>query len=120
MYSVRILYPQTPGSEFNLDHYIRVHSPMGLGLLKSTFGIVPLRVEIDANPIAIGPELPAFHCASNLYFEKLADVEAFKELFARPETARILQDDFANYTTNHPVISVCEVVQIDPATHKPV
>ncbi|HKR88592.1 MAG TPA: EthD family reductase [Phenylobacterium sp.] len=119
MYAIRIMYPRTKGSTFNLRHYLDVHTPLGLNLLKSTTGIEPARVEVDAEPIPLGPEDPPYHCASNLYFAELSHVEAFKSLFAREDTAKQLADDFPNYTTNHPVISVFKVLEIDPVKHVP-
>ena len=119
MYAVRIMYPRTEGSTFNLRHYLDVHTPLGLGLLKSTYGISPVRVEVDAEPIPLGPQPPPYHCASNLYFTDFAHVEAFKALFARADTAKQLADDFQYYTTNHPVISVSKVLEVDPVKHVP-
>lgn len=120
MYVVRIMYPRTAGSTFNLQHYLDVHTPLGLGLLKSNTGVVPLRVEVDSHPIAAGPGPMPFHCASNLYFAEAAHVEAFKSLFANEATAKQLAADFDFYTTNHPVISVSKITEIDPQTHRPV
>ena len=120
MYVVRIIYPRTEGSTFNLQHYLDVHTPLGLGLLKSNTGIVPIRVEVDAYPFAAGPDPMPFHCASNLYFAELAHVEAFKSLFANEESAKLLAADFDHYTTNHPLISISEITEIDPETHRPI
>ena len=117
MYVVRIQYPRTEGSTFNLKHYLDVHTPLGLGLLKSTYDVEPVRVEVDAEPMQLGPNPPLFHCASNLYFAELAHVEAFKGLFANEETARRLSADFDFYTSNHPVISISKIVEIDPVKH---
>lgn len=119
MYVVRILYPRTEDSDFNLKHYIEVHSPLGLGLLKSECDVIPVRVEIDTGPLPLGDNPPPFHCASHLYFSELAHVEAFKSLFAREDTAKLLSDDFELYTTNHPVISISELTNVDPITHAP-
>lgn len=113
MYVVRILYPRTPGSTFNLRHYIDVHTPLGLGLLKSNYGVSPVRVEIDAEPIALSPDPPPYHCTSSLYFGQLSDVEAFKALSTRADTAKMLADDFHFYTTNRPVISVSKLLLVD-------
>ena len=119
MYAVRIMYPRTAGSTFNLRHYLDVHTPLGLGLLKSTYGVIPVRVEVDTEPIPLGAQPPPYHCASNLYFAELSHVEAFKALFAREDTAKQLAEDFQYYTTNHPVISVAKVLEVDPVKHVP-
>ena len=119
MYAVRIMYPRTEGSTFNLRHYLDVHTPLGLGLLKSIYGVSPVRVEVDAEPIPLGGEPPPYHCGSHLYFAELSHVEAFKGLFAREDTAKQLADDFPYYTTNHPVISVHKLIEVDPVRHVP-
>ena len=118
MYVVRILYPRTEGSTFNLKHYLDVHTPLGLGLLRERTGVVPVRVEVDAEPNVAGAPAGAFHCASSLYFETEEDLAAFHSLSAMPDAAEQLAADFDEYTTNPPVISVAQVVGIDPRTHR--
>lgn len=119
MYVVRILYPRTEGSRFNLQHYLDIHTPLGLGLLRSTTGVVPLKVEVDADPTQAGPSPIPFHCATSLYFKTEEDVAAFNSLSEHEDVAKQLSADFALYTTNPPVVSVARVVPVDPATHRP-
>lgn len=119
MYVVRVLYPRTVESTFNLRHYLDVHTPLGLGLLKKIHGVSPVKVEVDVEALPLGTDPAPFHCASHIYFEDLSDVEAFKALFAQQDVAQQLIDDFPNYTTNPPVISISEVRAIDPVRHVP-
>ena len=41
MYSVRIVYPNKPGSTFDWQHYYDVHLPLGIRLLREYRGIAP-------------------------------------------------------------------------------
>ena len=47
MYSVRIVYPNKPGSTFDWQHYYDVHLPLGIRLLREYRGIQPLKIEVD-------------------------------------------------------------------------
>ena len=117
MYAVRIAYPNA-GNSFNLDHYLQVHSPLGLGLLWTERGVKPARIEIDVEPAALAQnEPPSYLCATNLYFSTLEEVNAFRSLFADPAISQRLKADFPNYTALPPVISVSKILSLDPETY---
>ena len=103
MYCVSILYPNTPGSVFNLKHYLDVHMPLGIGLLQRQMGMVPQRIEVQAPGLGLDGAGAAYHCICNLYFEHQADVEKFAQLLQNEVAARLLQADWPNYTVAAPV-----------------
>lgn len=113
MYRVEIMYPNKPGSSFNIKHWFEVHLPMGLRLLKKHCGVSPVRVEAHANPYAPpGLTLP-YHLTNSLYFNTKDDADAFIRLFGIEEAARELKSDWPNYTQFDPEVIISEVVECD-------
>ena len=103
MHCVSILYPNTPGSVFNLKHYLDVHMPLGIGLLQRHAGMVPQSIEVQAPGLGLDGAGATYHCICNLYFEHEADVEKFKQLLQAEVPGRLLQADWPNYTAAAPV-----------------
>jgi uncharacterized protein (TIGR02118 family) len=114
MYCVKVLYPKKPGSSFNLKHYLSVHVPLGLGLLKKHCGVSAQRVEVDANPYGLTPEAKVpYHAIFSAFFDKKSDAAAFQRLFSIDEVVRELMADWPNYTEADPEIMISEVITFD-------
>jgi len=101
MIKVSILYPNKPGSRFDLDYYLNQHMPMVIeklgGALKG--------VSIDHGLTSDLPDSPPLYVAMcHLLFDS---VEAFQAAFM-PHAAA-LQGDIPNYTDVEPGIQISEV-----------
>src|SRR5262249_5499198 len=117
MYCVKILYPNKPGSSFNLKHLLEVHIPLGLGLLRKHCDVTPDRCEIDVNPYGLAPDAQVpYHALCSVYFGKNTDADAFQKLFAIEEAAREVKADWPNYTDADPQIMISEVIELDSAS----
>ncbi len=116
MYRIEVMYPNKPGSTFNLKHWSEVHLPMGLRLLKKHCGVSPVRVEAYPNPYAPPGMTAPYHLANSLYFNTREDADAFINLFGIEEAARELRADWPNYTQSDPDVMISEVIDCDPTT----
>jgi uncharacterized protein (TIGR02118 family) len=101
MIKISILYPNKPGSHFDMSYYLTTHLPaamrrLGKGLLKT---------EVDAGLQGTNPgEPPAFFSGCQLYFDS---IDAFLEAW-NPVAAE-LTADMPNYTDVTPIIQFNEV-----------
>jgi hypothetical protein len=111
------MYPNPPGSVFNLRHYLDVHLPQAMDLLQRRFAITPERIEILADGQGLDGTAASspYHCVCNLYFKTREDVDKLLELLGSEEAERVLVADWPNYTQASPVpqISLCQ--SLDPA-----
>lgn len=102
---VSVLYPNTPGSHFDMDYYVSHHRDLSLSLLAPAirgFGI-------DRGVCAGSPgSLPAFHAVGHLLFDS---VDAFHAAFA--PVATILGEHVGRFTNIEPVVQISEVVCLD-------
>jgi uncharacterized protein (TIGR02118 family) len=115
MYCVKVLYPNKVGSSFNLKHYLHVHVPLGLGLLKKHCGISAQKIQVDVHPHGLTPQVqPPYHAIFSAYFDSESDAAAFQKLFSIDEAVRELRADWPNYTEADPEVMISEVVEIDP------
>ncbi len=119
MYRVDIMYPNKQGSTFNLKHWLEVHLPMGLRLLKQHCGVSPIKVEACQNPHGPpGLALP-YHLINSLYFNTRDDADSFIRVFGIEEAARELKADWSNYTQSDPEVMISELVEFDPISGRP-
>ena len=119
MYSVRIVYPNKPGSTFDWQHYYDVHLPLGVGLLQEYCGISPQKIEVDQHITPDGKDGDApYHCICTLYFNSWEEVDAMTGLFGIEEARRQLAEDWPKYTETDPELMVGEIVTADPLTGK--
>jgi uncharacterized protein (TIGR02118 family) len=97
MVKVSILYPNKPGSRFDVEYYLNTHMPMASRLLEPALKAV--QVEIGASGV-IAPfaAIVGFTCES---------YKDFSDAFL-PSAAE-LQRDIANYTDITPIIQVSEI-----------
>jgi uncharacterized protein (TIGR02118 family) len=115
MYCVKVLYPNKAGSSFNLKHYLDVHVPLGLGLLKKHCRTSARKIEVDVNPYGLTPQAHVpYHAIFSAYFDRKSDAAAFQQLFSIDEVVRELMADWPNYTEADPEIMISEVVEVDP------
>jgi uncharacterized protein (TIGR02118 family) len=101
MIKVSVLYPNGPGSKFDLDYYCRRHMPM----VQQRLGAPLQRIAVEHGIAGGTPgSPPPFLASGHLYFESL---EAFQSAFA-PHAGAIMAD-VPNYTNTVPVIQISEV-----------
>ena len=103
MIKVSILYPNKPGSRFDVDYYLTVHMPMAVKLLGPA--LKAASAEIGVGGVEPGETAPysviaGFTCES---------VEAFNQALM-PIAAQLL-GDIPKYTDIQPVIQFGELTQ---------
>ena len=104
MIRVSVIYPNQPGSKFDLNYYTEKHIPMVKERL-TPLGLI--RVEVDKGISAPDPNAPApFIAMGHLIFNSVEEVhEAFKA------TGRELMGDIPNYTDIQPQIQISEMLE---------
>jgi uncharacterized protein (TIGR02118 family) len=101
MIKVSVMYPNGPGSSFDLDYYCRVHMPM----VQQRLGAPLLRIAVEHGLAGGAPGAPPPYLAfGHLYFES---VEAFQGAFA--PNAEAIMADVPHYTNAAPLIQISEV-----------
>jgi uncharacterized protein (TIGR02118 family) len=104
MIKITILYPNTPGSRFDVSYYVETHMPMSIGLLSVHPGFKGVSVERGLGGAM--PESPPAHIAMCHFL--FTSIEDFLAAFM-PHAA-VLQSDMQNYTDIEPVIQFNEVL----------
>ena len=75
MIKVSVLYPNKPGSHFDMNYYINQHMPLAMRLLKKGLR----KTEADAGIQGAAPGAPAeFYGGCQFYFDT---IEAFAEVW---------------------------------------
>jgi uncharacterized protein (TIGR02118 family) len=101
MIKVSVLYPNKPGSHFDMSYYINTHMPLARRLLSKGLR----KTEVDAGLQGTKPgEPPAFFGGCQFYFDS---IEAFLEAWT-PAAAE-LTADIPRYTDVPPIIQFNEV-----------
>jgi uncharacterized protein (TIGR02118 family) len=101
MIKVSVVYPNKPGSHFDMSYYINTHMPLAMRLLAKGLR----KTEVDAGIQGTKPgEPPAFFGGCQFYFDS---IEAFNEAWT-PAAAEITAD-IARYTDVAPMIQFNEV-----------
>jgi uncharacterized protein (TIGR02118 family) len=104
MIRVSILYPNTPGSRFDLRYYVDEHMPMSIKLLSAHPGFQGVSVERGLGGAAPG-STATYVAACHFLFTAVDDfLAAFMPHMAE------LQGDLPNYTDVQPVIQINEVL----------
>jgi uncharacterized protein (TIGR02118 family) len=101
MIRVSVLYPNKPGTHFDMDYYCTKHIPWLQGLLGKA--LLHVAVEEGIGGMAPGSAAP-FLALGHLTFES---VEAFQKAFT-PHLAQI-REDVLKYTDSQPVIQISNV-----------
>jgi len=104
MIKISILYPNTPGSRFDLKYYVETHMPMSIDLLGAHPGFKGVSVEQGLGGLIPGSEA-AYVAMCHFLFDSLEDFIA-----AFTPHAALLQGDMPNYTDIEPVIQFNEVL----------
>ena len=101
MIKVSVLYPNTEGSNFDMDYYCNTHIPM----VKGKLGAALKGVAVEEGLGGAEPDSSATYAAmGHLMFES---VEAFQAAFG-PHAEAII-GDVPNYTNVEPTIQVSEI-----------
>ena len=101
MIKLTILYPNSEGATFDLDHYLNVHVPMAHRLLEPAMK----SYTVDYGILGGGPNVPPpFLAIGEQTYES---VEAFMEVFM--PNAPELQGDIPKFTNVEPVIQFSEI-----------
>lgn len=109
-WAVSFQYPWDADRPFNLEHFLKVHLPLGVGLTEKHLGIRPLGIVAHVcEPVGGSP--PAFAAVSNVYFATEAEARRFLTLFEVEEAARLLTGDFPNYTAGPPRVALSAVAR---------
>ena len=102
MIRLNILYPNTPGSRFDLDYYLGTHMPMSRRLLgEACQGITLERGIAGAEPDAP----PTYVMSCHMLFDS---VDAFLAIWSL--VGEQLGGDIPNYTDVQPLIQFSEVL----------
>jgi uncharacterized protein (TIGR02118 family) len=101
MIKVRVFYPNTPDSTFDLDYYVNTHIPMVQGKL----GAACTGVAVESGLGGGAPDAPAtYNAMGYLYFDS---VDSLQGSF-RPH-AEAMMENVQNFTNIEPVIQLSEV-----------
>ncbi|MFO0775274.1 MAG: EthD family reductase [Nitrospiraceae bacterium] len=104
MTRISILYPNTPGSRFDLSYYIDTHMPMSIRLLSAHPEFKGVSVEHGLGG-AVPGAAPAYIAMCHFLFTSIDDF-----LAAFMPHAATLQGDMPNYTDIEPVIQFNNVL----------
>ncbi len=101
MIKVSVLYPNNPGTTFDMTYYTTKHMPMVQRLCAPACRGIAADLGIGGGEPG---SKPAYIAIGHLTFDS---VEAFQKAFA-PHAAQIL-GDIPNYTNAQPVIQISEI-----------
>lgn len=101
MIKVSVLYPNNPGSHFDMTYYTTKHMPLAMKLLANGLH----KTEVDAGLQGTAPgQPPAFFGGCQFYFDS---IDAFAKVWG-PAAAEITAD-IPRYTDVQPIIQFNEV-----------
>ena len=119
MYVVHVMYPNpgAPGQQFDIEHYFKIHMPMGVGLMNREYGVTPLRVEVTHDTYGADRthNSAGYNCFGSVYFETKEEVDHFIDLFDLEQPRSLLEADWPKYTPANPVALIGKVTSLDPA-----
>ena len=116
VHCVHIAYPRIAGADFDLDHYLAVHVPLGVGLLWRHFGVKPDRVLLahgTYGPDRTGASAP-YDVVATMIFARKEDADRFIDVFQTPEAAALIQADWERFTKAQPIAVLGELRELDP------
>ena len=104
MTTISVIYPNKPGSRFDVKYYTEKHMPLAIKLLKKHPGYLGISVERG-----VGGAMPGTDAAfAALCHFKFKSAEDFQAAFG-PHAEELL-GDIPNYTDIEPIIQVNEVM----------
>jgi uncharacterized protein (TIGR02118 family) len=99
--TVSVLYPNTPGSNFDMSYYLNKHMPM----VQQKLGPSCKRMAVEGGIAGGAPGAPATYVAMcHLYFDS---TDAFQKAFG--PHAQAIMADIPNYTNVQPTVQISEV-----------
>jgi uncharacterized protein (TIGR02118 family) len=101
MIKIAVLYPNKPGSHFDVEYYLNTHMPMSARLLGSA--VKAISVEIGRSGVT-AEDQPPFAAICGFTCETLQD---FNDAFL--PVASELQGDIPNYTDIEPIIQISDI-----------
>jgi uncharacterized protein (TIGR02118 family) len=98
---VSVFYPNTAGSKFDMNYYLKQHMPM----VQQKLGPACKRMAVEEGIAGGAPGAPATYVAmGHLYFDS---TDTFQTAFAAH--AQAIMADIPNYTNIEPTIQISEV-----------
>ena len=101
MFKVSILYPNRPGTHFDMDYYVNVHMKHVQELMGPE-GLI--KISVDRGLSALDQPAP-FHCVGQLYFD---DPGGYERAIRKHGTR--LRGDIPKFTDATPIRLLSEVV----------
>ena len=101
MIKVSVLYPNKPGTHFDVEYYLNTHMPMASMLLGSAIKAISVEIGRDG---ATPEEAPPFAAICGFTCET---VQEFNNAFL--PIAGELQGDIPNYTDIEPIIQISDI-----------
>jgi uncharacterized protein (TIGR02118 family) len=101
MIKVSILYPNKPGSHFDVEYYLNSHMPLASRLLEPALKAVQVEIAADgASPdqVQLFAAIVGFTCESLAAFDEAFQLHAAE-----------LRADIPNYTDIEPIIQVSTI-----------
>lgn len=112
-YMVAFMYPASESGRFDLEHYINVHLPLGVGLTKKHLNIKPSRIVVYSSQDDAGASNRGRYAAiTSVYFDSKEKAATFLRLFDVAEAAQRLTADYPNYTDHPPEAIAARVLEI--------
>ena len=102
MYKVSVMYPNQPGTRFDLKYYCTTHMDLVRKLMQP-FGLI--RSEVLKGLSGGGSQPAPYVCIGNLYFDT---AEGYEKAVAASGGA--LRGDIPNFTDVAPIRQISEVV----------
>ena len=117
MYVVHVMYPNPADAtqNFDMQHYLDVHMPLGIGLLDREFGVRPCRLEVLGNTYGADRTNASseYNCIGSVYFDTKAEADTFIELFEMERPRGVLAADWLKYTPADPIAVLGEIKILD-------
>jgi uncharacterized protein (TIGR02118 family) len=103
MIKITILYPNKPGTQFDMDYYLHTHMPLSIERLSVHSGFKGVSVERGLAGATPGSD-PTYIALCHFLFDSVEDF-----LAAFMPHAEFLQGDMPNYTNIESIIQVSAV-----------
>jgi uncharacterized protein (TIGR02118 family) len=111
MFCVMAVYPNHPGSRFDISYYATRHTALARKILEP-HGLVDLRVTAGSAALDGGP--PHFWAVAEMIF---TDRAAFDAAIARAGAE--LFADAPNYTDVEPILQIASITPVPPSHQEP-
>lgn len=115
MYFINVMYPMGTSGRFDIDHYTKVHVPLGVGLLWKHYQVRPTSIALQSDTFGVDrtAKTSTYAVISTMHFTTRAEAECFVDLFERPQEAAMLAADWPNFTDEEPVVVMGSTTPVD-------